>query len=181
VDEAYLLAGGHDADGNKDFGEEVLGALIAEMENKRDKLIVILAGYRDEMEKLCEMNPGLRERIPHRIHFSNYSKEELYEIFMTQIESRYSVDEGFFPRAWDFFSRLPEEYIQSKEFGNARFVRNLTERIQMKALLRMNEDMGNTGRISLQTMDLEGALADRDIVDLNEKKRSTRIGFFMEK
>jgi SpoVK/Ycf46/Vps4 family AAA+-type ATPase len=181
IDEAYLLAAGYSKADNRDYGAEAIGALIAEMENHREQFVVILAGYRDEMERLFTINPGLAGRIPHRIHFGNYSKEELFEIFKIQVQNRYQMEDGFFDRARDYFLSLPGEFTSSKDFGNARFVRNLTERIRIKALLRMNgEAPGKDGRLRLLKADLELALEDRDIKGLNEKRKRSRLGFYIE-
>lgn len=75
IDEAYALAG----DG-KDFGRQAIDTLIKEMEERKDRLIVILAGYDEEMKALYEMNPGLRSRVPHHFSFPNYKADELYAI-----------------------------------------------------------------------------------------------------
>ena len=178
IDEAYLLASGSDGSGGRDFGEEALGALIAEMENNRDKFIVILAGYEDQMEKLCEMNPGLRERVPHRIHFCNYSREELFLIFKKQLKGRYDIEDKLYEKAHEYFLGLPDELISSPEFGNARFVRNIAERVRIKALMRQNDEISEeVKRIKLLAVDFESAIIDEDIKRLNEKRKLSRIGF----
>jgi AAA+ superfamily predicted ATPase len=178
IDEAYLLASSVGGSDNRDYGAEAVGALIAEMENNRDKFIVILAGYREEMDRLCELNAGLRERIPHRIHFENYSREELFEIFKTQLKGSYEVDEKLFQMARDYFRNLPDEAVAGRDFSNARFVRNIAERVKMKAMIRMyGKSLKETGRIVLRPVDFESAVMDRDIGSLNEKKKRNRIGF----
>ena len=179
VDEAYMLAAGSGNGGTgRDYGAEALGALIAEMENNRDKFIVILAGYEQEMEKLFRMNPGLRDRVPHKLHFDNYSRDELFLIFKSQLAGKYHFDDRFLESSEKFFHGLDERFILSSEFGNGRFVRNLVERIRMKALLRRNgEPLEKGKRLELLPIDLECAIADRDISGLNKKEKHRRIGF----
>src|SRR5699024_7021068 len=78
IDEAYSLYSGSD----NDFGYEAISTLIKEMEDNRDKLVVIMAGYPHEMEKMLSMNSGIRSRMSYTVDFPNYSSEELLEIFL---------------------------------------------------------------------------------------------------
>ena len=79
IDEAYSLFRG---DGNdRDYGREALDTLIAEMENHRSDLVVIMAGYTDEMDTLMKGNAGLASRMPYTLEFPNFTREELYKIF----------------------------------------------------------------------------------------------------
>lgn len=134
IDEAYSLATERS---ERDYGKEAIDTLIAEMENHSDDLVVIFAGYPDEMEKLLDTNPGMRSRIPYKINFPDYSKEQLHHIFMKMAEkSGYTVTDGFSGHVKQFFMRLPDELINSRQFGNARFVRNIFERTWGKAILR---------------------------------------------
>ena len=181
IDEAYLLASGRNLSNNRDYGVEAIGALIAEMENSRDKFIVILAGYKDEMEKLCEINPGLAARIPYRLHFENYTREGLFDIFKTMIKDKYIYDESFLSKAEAYFKKLPDELMASKEFGNARFVRNLVERIRIKAVIRMTEkEVEGIKKIEFLPSDFDNAVSDKDIKNLNKKGRKTRIGYITD-
>ena len=77
IDEAYSL----NSDSRGSFEDEAIATLIKEMEDKRDKICIILAGYENEMNELIMKNPGFESRIPFKIHFPDYSEEELYEIF----------------------------------------------------------------------------------------------------
>ena len=175
IDEAYLLATGAS---DRDFGREAIGALVSEMENNRDRFMVIMAGYSDEMEQMMQSNPGLRGRIPHRLHFPNYTREELYKIFEVQILGKYDCEDNVMLQAKDFFLSLEDDFLNSKEFSNARFVRNLTERIRMKTLLRLHGEGRAAGsRLQLRAVDLEGALDDEDMAGINKKVRLPRIGF----
>jgi SpoVK/Ycf46/Vps4 family AAA+-type ATPase len=178
IDEAYLLSTGRHDD--KDFGREAIGALVAEMENNRDRFMVILAGYSDEMETMLSANPGLRGRIPHRLHFPNYSREELFQIFKMQISRKFEYDDALITAAEDFFGSLTEDYLNDKEFSNARFVRNLVERIHIKALLRTRgEDLPAGTQLPVCAVDLETTLADDDMTRINLREKKVRLGFML--
>lgn len=176
IDEAYLLSSAGEIN-DRDFGKEALGALVAEMENSRDRFMVIMAGYGEEMDRMLKSNPGLRGRVPHILHFPNYSRDELVSIFRAHLRE-YDFDEAFIAKANAFFQQLSKEFMESKEFGNARFVRNLVERLRIKALLRLQGvQMVQGEKIRLTTLDLESALADEDMQAINKKEKTARIGF----
>jgi SpoVK/Ycf46/Vps4 family AAA+-type ATPase len=170
IDEAYTLAvGAHD------FGMEAIGVLVSEMENNRDRFIVILAGYKDEMDAMLSANPGLRGRVPHHIHFPNYSREELNEIFITMTQI-YDCGKEFNEAAQKYFLSLTDEKINDREFENARFVRNLAERVVAKAAMRIMEECGGDfpeGRLKLLVCDLEAACDDLG----RQKMEKRKIGF----
>jgi SpoVK/Ycf46/Vps4 family AAA+-type ATPase len=134
------------------------------------------------MEKLFETNAGLRGRIPHKLHFPNYSREELFEIFKMKAEKKHECDEALLKNVQEFFNNLDDEFIKSDEFGNARFVRNLIERLRVKALLRLQGDFQPEPgqRLPLIATDLECALMDEDIKGINKKEKRRRIGFYAE-
>lgn len=176
VDEAYLLAAHEDAGSSRDFGQEALGALIAEMENRRDRFIVILAGYREEMESLYHLNPGLRDRIPHIIHFPGYTRGELRQLFLSMSAKTGIPDEALGDRVSRYFDTLPDAFLTSKEFGHARFVRNLVERTGIKALMR-RQDTSATQPLRLSVIDFEQAIAEEDLQTLNRERIRRPIGF----
>ena len=123
VDEAYTLANGS----QNDYGAEAIATLLKRMEDDRDRLIVILAGYTNEMEQFINSNPGLRSRFSRYIEFPDYSAEELYEIFCLQAKKNdFELSEGASER---LMIKLNEAVsTKSKDFGNARYVRNLFEK-----------------------------------------------------
>lgn len=173
IDEAYMLA--DDRDG---FSSEAIGTLIAEMENNRDKMVVIFAGYEKELESLFDMNPGLRDRIPYKIDFPNYNREELKKIFYLQLNSKVKHDESFDRRADEFFDGFPEDVLARRDFSNGRFVRNLAERIMSKAALRFEMSGSDFEEFRLTEGDFSVAVADSDFSKLFVKVKSTpRIGF----
>ena len=134
IDEAYSLYRG--GDNTRDYGREAIDTLIAEMENHSDDLVVILAGYPDDMATMLTANAGMKSRIPYTLRFPNYNGEELHKIFMLMMGREFKFDEALDEHARSFFTSLPEEETNSKEFGNARFVRNIYERTWGKASLR---------------------------------------------
>lgn len=135
LDEAYSLYVGKSGSDN-DFGREAVATLISEMENHRDDMVVIMAGYKDDMDTLMDSNAGLRSRMPFIIDFPSYSRQQLHEIFMLMFKKHFKYTEEFEAEAKKYFSELPSEYLESKEFANARFARNLYERTWSKAALR---------------------------------------------
>jgi len=136
VDEAYTLAQG----GEKDFGKEAIATLVKAMEDHRDNLIVILAGYCYEMEYFISSNPGLRSRFPLQIDFSDYSGDELFRIALQMYSDRdYELSSKC---RWKLKSML-DDFVKSHHphSGNARYIRNLTERsIRLQALRIVDKD-----------------------------------------
>ena len=117
IDEAYGIA-------NMDRGEELLNVLLQEMENHADKLIVILAGYSDEMRELLKANPGLGSRIGQEIHFADYTQDELAQIFLQMCKkSGFSLD----PSARDELDDCIGALMTREFFGNARDIRNMLQ------------------------------------------------------
>ena len=122
IDEAYTLAQG----GSQDYGHEAIATLLKRMEDNRDRLIVVLAGYGSEMKTFIESNPGLRSRFNRYINFPDYTPNELLEIFQSYLDKQqYVLSESALTQTANF---LTEEVGKGKnDFGNARFVRNLFE------------------------------------------------------
>ena len=120
IDEAYALAQG----GYEDFGSEANATLVQMMEDHRDDLAVIVAGYGPEMRDFIESNPGLRSRFTHYVEFPNYDADELVRIFRGIADtSQVTLAEGCDARA----RVLVDAEIHQPDFGNARFVRTMFE------------------------------------------------------
>ena len=122
IDEAYSLVQG----AKEDFGQEAISTLLKRMEDERNRLVVILAGYSSEMKGFIESNPGLQSRFNRYIHFSDYSADELKQIFLLNAKkNQYTLDE----KATSVLEEMMSSVIEHKDenFGNARFVRNLFE------------------------------------------------------
>lgn len=124
IDEAYTLTAGKDG---KDFGQEAVDTLLKMMEDNRDNLVVIVAGYTDLMEEFVESNPGLRSRFNKYIVFEDYTGEQLYDIFMSMCKKQdYIPNEPGRKYAKEYLSSLAEAHDDN--FANAREVRNYIER-----------------------------------------------------
>lgn len=123
IDEAYSLVAGSD----NDFGNEAISTLLKRMEDDRDRLIVILAGYGDEMKQFIDSNPGLQSRFNRYIHFPDYNVNELFQIFSCYARKN---DYEVTPKAQDKLKTLLEDAVNNKDknFGNGRFVRNIFEK-----------------------------------------------------
>ena len=122
IDEAYALAKG----GGTDFGKEAIDTLVADIENYRKDLMVIIAGYSEDMEVFLEQNQGLRSRFPNEIIFEDYTNEELFSIFESNIKGRGLV---MSPMLHDFAYEVIRRHAATPNFGNARGVRNLVDRL----------------------------------------------------
>ena len=123
IDEAYALLGS----GDNDFGQEAIDTVLKAMEDHRDDLVVIVAGYDELMEKFIHSNPGLESRFNRFLHFADYSTQELVEIFRGLCKKGcYTLDD----KAEALVRRLIlRENISGTSFGNARGVRNIFEKI----------------------------------------------------
>ena len=135
IDEAYSLANG----GANDFGQEAIDTILKEMEDKRDNLVVIVAGYDDLMEKFISSNPGLRSRFKNFIQFTDYTGEELFNIFTGLCnKNQYTVTAEARSALKSYFDNLYKN--RDKNFGNGRDVRNTFESIvtrQSKRVARL--------------------------------------------
>ncbi|MCM1219108.1 MAG: AAA family ATPase [Lachnospiraceae bacterium] len=173
IDEAYSLYR-DEGFSSADYGREAIDTLVAEMENHRTDLMVIMAGYPDEMEKLMSGNVGLKSRMPYLIEFPNYTREQLADIFFTMAKKSFSYDNSFSNAVKSYFSTLSEDIINAKDFSNARFVRNLFERTWGKAALRCQ--MSQTKCTALTVEDFALAISDKEFHSIMEQKKRT-IGF----
>lgn len=131
IDEAYSLARG----GEKDFGKEAIDALVKAMEDNKENLILILAGYRQEMEWFLQTNPGLRSRFPIHIDFPDYSLEELLAIGESMLKLRqYELT----PEARDTLKQHLQGILHIHPYaGNARMIRNTVEHTIRKQAVRL--------------------------------------------
>ena len=138
IDEAYTLV----SDREGDYGQEAIDTLLKMMEDNRDRLVVIVAGYPDLMEKFIDSNPGLRSRFNKYIHFEDYNDEELLHIFMRRCrEQDYRVNIALKPLLLARISQLRQE--EGENFGNARSVRNYFEQVISNQANRIVSEMGD--------------------------------------
>lgn len=171
IDEAYSLYRG---DSDRDYGREALDTLIAEMENHRTDFVVIMAGYTDEMETMMKGNAGLASRVPYTIEFPNFTREELYKIFVAILGKQIAYDDDLLPAVEQYINALPEEVLDSKEFSNARFIRNLFERTLAKAATR--SQMERQECVRLTAADFNRAICDAEFRFENMARHNV-IGF----
>ena len=128
IDEAYSLASKPGSSASS-FNEECIATLIQAMENYRDNLVVIFAGYNKEMDAFLKSNSGIVSRIGYTMQFNDYSLDELIEILKSMFKKAgFFIDESAIEAA----TKVIEEYRHAEGFGNARFVRNLYEKAIIK-------------------------------------------------
>lgn len=133
IDEAYYL---YRPENERDYGQEAIEILLQVMENNRDDLVVILAGYKDRMEKFFQSNPGMSSRIAHHIDFPDYSQGELIEIAQKQVASmQYKFDD----RALQAIAEYIEYRQKQPHFANARSIRNALDRARLRHANRVFE------------------------------------------
>ena len=131
IDEAYYL---HRPENERDYGQESIEILLQVMENQRDDLVVILAGYADRMEKFYQSNPGFRSRIAHHIDFPDYSNDELLAIGERMLHEH---NYRFTPAARDAFVRYIALRRGQPLFSNARSIRNAFDRMRLRQASRL--------------------------------------------
>ncbi len=166
IDEAYSI------NSEDNYSRECISTLIKTMEDHRDNLCVILAGYPQEMEELLKSNSGFESRIAFKIDFPSYKEAELYQIFTNMLK-----DEGF--KLNRNCKAIVEDYFRNEinnnkdNFSNGRLVRNLTEKIKMEQANRIIKEKSNN---------LDLIIAD-DITAVVEKIKTkpckTTIGFIV--
>lgn len=142
IDEAYSLVQG----AKEDFGQEAISTLLKRMEDDRNRLVVILAGYSSEMKGFIDSNPGLQSRFNRYIHFSDYTADELKQIFLLNAKkNQYTLDE----EASSVLGEIMSSAIghKDKNFGNARFVRNLFEKSIQNQATRLSSQSNITEEV----------------------------------
>ncbi|HZK52720.1 MAG TPA: AAA family ATPase [Desulfosporosinus sp.] len=154
IDEAYSLARG----GEKDFGKEAIDALVKSMEDNKDNLVLILAGYSDEMEWFLQTNPGLRSRFPIHIDFPDYTLDELIAIGNSMFKSRqYELTLGGTEALRIHLRSLLNTHPHA---GNARLVRNLVEKTVRKQAVRLYKKPSSSREELIQILPADITLED---------------------
>nr|YP_010198757.1 Rubisco expression protein [Gracilaria tikvahiae]UAD87990.1 Rubisco expression protein [Gracilaria tikvahiae]UAD88193.1 Rubisco expression protein [Gracilaria tikvahiae] len=131
IDEAYYL---YKPDNERDYGAEAIEILLQVMENQRDDLVVIFAGYKDRMDKFYESNPGLSSRVTNHVDFPDYTAEELLAIAKLMLEEQ---QYRFAPDADEVLLEYAGRRMKQPHFANARSIRNAIDRARMRQANRI--------------------------------------------
>ena len=165
IDEAYSL----NSNDSGSFADEAIATLIKEMEDNRDDLCVILAGYQDEMTGLIKRNPGFESRIQFYIDFPNYNEDELYQIFKGLAQKE----------KYKLSSQVKEILLEdfrnkrtSKSFSNGRYVRNIYEKVKIEQANRVASNAKENINL-IKKCDVEDVLVEQKPVEVHKIK----IGF----
>ena len=156
IDEAYYL---YRPENERDYGQEAIEILLQVMENQRDDLVVILAGYKDRMERFFSSNPGMASRIAHHIDFPDYTEDQLFAITGLMLERmQYDLSDGA--------AQALREYIALRKaqphFANARSMRNALDRARLRQANRLFERRENgISRDALSRIEAEDIRASR--------------------
>jgi len=138
IDEAYSITGSGEAGKKDSFGMECVNALVGALENYRDRLVVIAAGYKQDMEEFLRSNAGLASRFPNKIHFDNYAPAELMQVFrsIAAAESM-QLTSGAVAQAECALTELHRKSSGRKDWANARSVRILFEQAKTRLAVRL--------------------------------------------
>jgi len=147
IDEAYYL---YRPENERDYGQEAIEILLQVMENQRDDLVVILAGYKDRMDTFFKSNPGMASRIAHHIDFPDYSGDELYSIAQLMLAK---MGYHLAPEAETVLREYIARRIAQPHFANARSIRNALDRARLRQASRLVAGTGRpVGRDELSTI-----------------------------
>jgi probable Rubsico expression protein CbbX len=162
IDEAYYL---YRPENERDYGQEAIEILLQVMENQRDDLVVILAGYKDRMDRFFQSNPGMSSRIAHHIDFPDYADDELFAIAGLMLE-------GMHYRLSEPAQQALHEYVALRRtqphFANARSIRNALDRARLRHAKRLFEERGAPlSRDALMTIEAEDIRASRVFAEVD--------------
>lgn len=156
IDEAYYL---YKPENERDYGAESIEILLQTMENNRDDLVVILAGYKDRMDMFFHSNPGMRSRIAHHIDFPDYSADELFEIANLMLKEQNYCFSSTGEAAFGKYIRLR---MKLAHFANARSIRNALDRSRLRQANRLFAGAKKAlSKADLMTIEAEDILASR--------------------
>lgn len=165
IDEAYSL---YRPENERDYGQEAIEILLQVMESERENLVVILAGYKEKMERFFAQNPGLRSRVAHHIEFPDYTLEELVAIGELMLaQQNYVLDEE--GRA--AFRRYIECRMRLGNFANARSIRNAIDRFKLRQARRLIERGGPVTEEDLRRIAAQDILQSRVFRECEEQER----------
>jgi probable Rubsico expression protein CbbX len=153
IDEAYYL---HRPENERDYGQEAIEILLQVMENERDRLVVILAGYKDRMDSFFASNPGMASRVTHHIDFPDYTPEELMAIAQRMLERQ---DYRLSPAAEQAFREYLERRMQRPRFAHGRSTRNAIDRARLRHASRLFDSHEPPGHDELMTIEADDIYA----------------------
>jgi probable Rubsico expression protein CbbX len=159
IDEAYYL---YRPENERDYGQEAIEILLQVMENQRDDLVVILAGYKDRMDRFFQSNPGMSSRIAHHIDFPDYAVDELLaisELMLSRMQYRLS------DQAKETLRAYIARRITRPNFANARSLRNALDRARLRQANRLFEAAAPVGADALATIEADDLLKSRVFED----------------
>ena len=160
IDEAYYL---HRPENERDYGQEAIEILLQVMENQREDLVVILAGYQDRIDKFFDSNPGFRSRIAHHIEFPDFSDEELMAITCKMLGDSNTASAR---KQLGLHAPYIAARRQQPNFANARSMRNAFDRMRLRQSLRLFETPGLVDRDALATIEAADISPSRVLTSL---------------
>lgn len=168
IDEAYYL---YRPENERDYGQEAIEILLQVMENQREDLVVIFAGYKDRMDTFFRSNPGMSSRVAHHIDFPDYTPEELHSIAGLMLEQmQYRLDSQADQVLLEYIGRR----IKQPHFANARSVRNALDRARLRQASRLFEKRGGLlSREDLMTIEAADIRASRVFADDQSTNRQS--------
>jgi probable Rubsico expression protein CbbX len=153
IDEAYYL---HRPENERDYGQEAIEILLQVMENDRDKLVVILAGYKDRMDAFFASNPGMASRVTHHVDFPDYTPDELMEIARRMLErNAYRLS----PAGEQAFREYLDRRMRMPRFAHGRSTRNAIDRARLRHATRLVGSDTPPGREELMTIEADDIYA----------------------
>merc|ERR1711966_39059 len=162
IDEAYYL---YDASNDRDYGQESIEILLNVMEENREDLVVVLAGYKDRMDRFFSFIPGMSSRIGNHIEFPNYEPEELLQIAKVMCRD---LEYNISPDAEPVFFEYIKKRMSMTYFSNARTVRNAVDRVRMRAAIRLFNTATQPGHNGMVSKEDLMTLEKGDFVSVEE-------------
>jgi probable Rubsico expression protein CbbX len=167
IDEGYYL---YRPENERDYGQEAIEILLQVMENRREDLVVILAGYADRMERFYASNPGFRSRIAHHIEFPDYTEGELLDIAELLLKR---MNYRFSPAGREAFSRYIVARKRQPHFANGRSIRNALDRVRLRQANRLVVDQGQKlDKDAIMTIEPDDILLSR-VFDLDARVKAS--------
>ncbi|MGH3042366.1 MAG: CbbX protein [Gaiellaceae bacterium] len=164
IDEAYYL---HRPENERDYGQEAIEILLQVMENDRDKIVVVLAGYKERMDEFFRSNPGMSSRVAHHLDFPDYTAEQLMQIAELMLEQQaYELSE----EAEEVFKQYIERRMRRPRFANARSIRNAIDRARLRQARRLFDAGGKLSKRQLELIEPEDLLTSRVFTEDAEGK-----------